>query len=65
MTLRYLTPNQLAKALHFWDDLKLDTLKITIRLKLPEQDEHVVYRSLSEHRDRQYRLRAIARRMAS
>jgi ribonuclease D len=62
MTQRYLTPEQMGLACFLWEQKKWDTLQIAEHLKVQES---VVYRSLAERRDERFRMRAIARRMAS
>lgn len=46
-----LTNNQLARAAYFWEDMKLDTLEIALRLGLGREGEPAVWRSLAERRD--------------
>jgi hypothetical protein len=57
-----LTPDQMGLACFLWEQKKWHTLMIAEHLKVPES---VVYRSLAERRDERFRMRAIARRMAS
>jgi hypothetical protein len=62
MTQRHLTADQMGLACFFWEKKKWDTLMIATHLNVPED---VVYRSLAQRRDERFRMRAIAKRMAS
>jgi hypothetical protein len=60
--IRYLTPEQMAKAHLLWSQKKWDTLMIAEHLKVPE---HVVFNSLRERRERHRVMSEATKRLAA